>query len=97
MSERKCSSLDRRAASVRARSIAVASTLAIACRKCVSWMVKSRRHGVWAPRMPKGRSLPCTSTLRLDTTPCDASSGELPNRRSVARSSTTTWPVERST
>ena len=36
MSERKCSSLERSAASVRARSMAVANTFAIACRKCAS-------------------------------------------------------------
>src|SRR5207245_1921623 len=43
ISERKCSSLWRSAASVAARSIAVARTFAMACRKCVSWLVNSRR------------------------------------------------------
>src|SRR2546429_3264969 len=41
-------------------------------------------------RSPKGRSFPCTTTLRLEATPCCASSGALPNRVSLARSSTTT-------
>src|SRR5207249_5653841 len=56
-----------------------------------------RGCAVCTPRIPKGRPLPCTRTLRLDTTPCAARSGALPNRASVARSSTTTGPVERST
>ena len=63
----------------------------------MSWIVNSRGCAVCTPRIPKGRPLPCTSTLRLATTPCAARSGALPKRASVARSSTTTGPVERST
>src|SRR2546427_488401 len=97
MRERKCSSLRRNASSAYARSMAVARTFATAWRKCVSWIVNSRGCAVCTPRIPKGRALPCTRTLRLDTTPCADRSAALPNRASVARSSTTTGPVERST
>src|SRR5256885_2288966 len=97
MSERKCSSLRRNASSACARSIAVARTFATAWRKCVSWIVNSRGCAVCTPRIPKGRPLPCTRTLRLATTPCAARRDALPKRASVARSSTTTGPVERST
>src|SRR5256885_650797 len=97
MRERKCSSLRRNASSACARSIAVARTFATAWRKCVSWMVNSRGCAECTPRMPNGRVLPCTRTLRLATTSCGARSGALPKRVSVARFSTTTVPVERST
>src|SRR2546426_1036581 len=64
MSERKCSSLRRSASSAVARSIAVASTLAAACRKWTSWLGKARRRARSEEHTPELQS-PCNLVCRL--------------------------------